>query len=863
MKTTTKQRLSGLLCLLMFLAYGQASAQVTWTSRTSAADNSWRSVAYGNGVFVAVAQTGTGNRVMTSPDGITWTIRTSAADNNWNAVTYGNDLFVAVAGTGTGNRVMTSPDGITWTIRTSAADKSWSTVTYGNGLFVAVANSTTGNRVMTSPDGITWTLRTSPADYNWLAVTYGNGLFVAVATSGTGDRVMTSPDGITWTLRTSAADNGWRGVTYGNGLFVAVSFDGAGNRVMTSPDGITWTIRTSAANNNWFGITYGNGLFVAVASTGTGDRVMTSPDGINWTAQTSAADNTWIGITYANGIFVAVGQSGTGNRVMTSGTFSTTLQYRTTGNVTFASATNWETQFAINDNWSPAAFAPNATANTLAITIRNGHTATVGADITLDQLTVAGTLQVSNSVTLTIADDTGTDLTVQNGGTLYIQSVTALGILQGAGSFTLEAGGTFITSNIDGFNAIGLTGIETFTAGANYMFDGPALQTINNPTGISANNISVANSTGVTLSNDITITGTLTLNFGDLDLNGKNITLNGTLVEDRANNHIVLDNTATSEANQGGGIIFTGTVTNVSTDIAGIGLHLQRTAGSDYAVTITRRHYRGAGASATGKGIKRIYRVTGSPTGTNTTMRIYYATDELADVSGTLVLFRWQSATGWKQATDASSDFMNGTNSVGVYVEATGINGFSDWTIGSSTSPLPITLLGLKGERVEGLRGEKTEEVRLDWATASEINNKGFEVEMSDNGLAYQKIAFVEGKGNSTTVSSYQLAVINASDAYYRLKQIDFDGKFSYSPVVFVEGLVGKVQIYPNPNNGTFTVSVGKDKLDLPARLLNAVGKEVWRGVTTKVATTGLPAGVYFLHTTVAGKAKVTKIVIQ
>jgi hypothetical protein len=45
---------------------------------------------------------------MTSPDGITWTIRTSAADNDWRDVTYGNGLFVAVAYSGTGNRVMTS-----------------------------------------------------------------------------------------------------------------------------------------------------------------------------------------------------------------------------------------------------------------------------------------------------------------------------------------------------------------------------------------------------------------------------------------------------------------------------------------------------------------------------------------------------------------------------------------------------------------------------------------------------------------------------------------------------------------------------------------------------------------------------------
>ena len=62
-----------------------------------------------------------------------WTSRTSAANNNWTSVTYGNGLFVAVAGSGTGNRVMTSSDGITWTSQTSAADNDWYGVAYGNG----------------------------------------------------------------------------------------------------------------------------------------------------------------------------------------------------------------------------------------------------------------------------------------------------------------------------------------------------------------------------------------------------------------------------------------------------------------------------------------------------------------------------------------------------------------------------------------------------------------------------------------------------------------------------------------------------------------------------------------------------------
>ena len=106
----------------------QAAADgITWTSRTSAADNDWRSVAYGNGLWVAVSQTGT-NRVMTSADGITWTSRTSAADNAWTSVTYGNGLFVAVSISGDGNRVMTSGE----TSTTAAANAEAARVAAAN-----------------------------------------------------------------------------------------------------------------------------------------------------------------------------------------------------------------------------------------------------------------------------------------------------------------------------------------------------------------------------------------------------------------------------------------------------------------------------------------------------------------------------------------------------------------------------------------------------------------------------------------------------------------------------------------------------------------------------------------------------------
>jgi len=75
--------LIGLLMILMVPTSAHATAGTVWTSRTSLADNNWRTVTYGNSLFVVVANTGLGNRVMTSPDGVIWTSRTSAVDNDW------------------------------------------------------------------------------------------------------------------------------------------------------------------------------------------------------------------------------------------------------------------------------------------------------------------------------------------------------------------------------------------------------------------------------------------------------------------------------------------------------------------------------------------------------------------------------------------------------------------------------------------------------------------------------------------------------------------------------------------------------------------------------------------------------------
>jgi hypothetical protein len=294
----------------------------------------WKSVAYGNGRFVAVSSTGA-KRAMTSDDGIDWQMR-DVTVGAWTSVTFGNGLFVAV-GAEVEAHVMTSPDGITWTLR-PAPRGGWSAVTYGGGVFVAVSanNEVSGIAgatpwAMTSPNGIDWTARAVTDDQRWSAITYGNGRFVAVGDAGPSTtvststhRVMTSTDGVAWASVSASsgapADGTWTSVTYGVGSdnvgrFVAVAYSGT-NRVMTSTDGLTWTVLQDTASKTvadgilWYSVTYGSGIFMAVAFNST--KVMTSTDGLIWTASESTPSqaNVWTGVVNVGDVFVAVAETG-------------------------------------------------------------------------------------------------------------------------------------------------------------------------------------------------------------------------------------------------------------------------------------------------------------------------------------------------------------------------------------------------------------------------------------------------------------------------------------------------------------------------------------------------------------------------
>jgi hypothetical protein len=164
-------------------------------------------------------------------------------------------------------------------------------------------------------------------------------------------------------------------------------------------------------------------------------------------------------------------------------------------------------------------------------------------------------------------------------------------------------------------------------------------------------------------------------------------------------------------------------------------------------------------------------------------------------------------------------------------------------------------------------------EVVLNWQTATEVNNYGFEVErciaqISNLCHNWETIGFVEGHGNSNSPKDYSFTdtwtPLSASAIKYRLKQIDSDGKYEYSDVVEIQLESPKEymlsQNYPNPFNPSTTikysipVNLQSEISDVKLVVYDILGKEIATLVNTKQSAgnhevefnaSNLPSGVY------------------
>ena len=173
---------------------------------------------------------------------------------------------------------------------------------------------------------------------------------------------------------------------------------------------------------------------------------------------------------------------------------------------------------------------------------------------------------------------------------------------------------------------------------------------------------------------------------------------------------------------------------------------------------------------------------------------------------------------------------------------------------------LPIVLVSFTGENA----GSQN---KLTWVTASEINNAYFMVERSPDGIEpYEEVGTKDGAGNSNSMRTYELMDPHPlpTITYYRLKQVDFDGKYSYSDIVpLTSPEIIDPYVYPNPTNEGLTIAFGK-VTDAKVTIKNALGqvvldREVLSDDHLKVKLPGA-TGIYFLQIEIEGKLTTKKI---
>ncbi|MBO2012488.1 LamG-like jellyroll fold domain-containing protein [Hymenobacter negativus] len=446
----------------------------------------------------------------------------------------------------------------------------------------------------------------------------------------------------------------------------------------------------------------------------------------------------------------------------------------------------------------------------------------------------------------------------------------------GTGTFTTQAGTGLRLGSPDGISATGtatgnvqVTGTRSFATNTSFEFNGTAAQVTG--TGFPAivntsSTLTFNNPTGVTLSQALTATGTLSLKQGavtstaaNLLTLGSNTTVTGTLDATATNTGVIVGPFKRWIAATTGPRTFpVGTPTQLRP--ATIDFTTAPTAGGSLTAEFIVLPSGNQGLplaengitinKASASGYWRVAAGDGLAGGTYTPTFTFTGVLGVLDYTQLVLLKRADPSADW--ALVGAPVPTRGSNAAPV-LSRTGVSGFSDFTAGGdfNVNPLPVTLVDFTA-RTQG------DAVALSWTTASEKNSKSFEVERSADGTTFARIGTVAAAGSSSP-HVYELLdgqlPTGAAVLYYRLKQVDLNGTFSYSPVrtVALTRAAAGLSLYPNPaSHGAATLTGA-----LPGAVVtvfDALGRPVTVGTADAAGTAalvlpaGLPAGVYVVR---------------
>lgn len=189
-------------------------------------------------------------------------------------------------------------------------------------------------------------------------------------------------------------------------------------------------------------------------------------------------------------------------------------------------------------------------------------------------------------------------------------------------------------------------------------------------------------------------------------------------------------------------------------------------------------------------------------------------------------------------------------------------------------NPVPVELASFNAEVSENV-------ITLKWETATETNNFGFDIERSNDNISFEKIGSIKGKGTTSESQQYSFKDAGITSGkgkmYYRLKQLDMDGTFSYTDAIEVEFSIIPVEFslsqnYPNPFNPATTIKFGIPKeVKVTLKIYDILGKEVATMVNKKMEpgyytyewnAVSFASGVYFYRLDAGSFVRIKKMVL-